>query len=203
MSKEVANVAKTKLTLKSTREEIIAKYENILEEGSCVIYAIGQKEKEDWYTIAVAMKLTDIPSHGSAENNNAFAVVNFLRKKHGIESTQGNNIYQAWFPIDKESLEAEGLKAGMVLEEMKIRIVESTTKPYEDAEPRKSRIDGELVERTHAGAPVYMKTYVLPEEMWQDHVILQYDPIRDVVKTPKKKTLSKALKSTFKVEDED
>ena len=200
MGNKTANVAKGKLTLKSTREEIVAKYNDQLENGECVIYAIGQKEKEDWFTVAVAMKLTDVPSHGSSANNNSFAVVNFLRKKHGIENQQGNNIYQAWFPVDRETLEAEGLKAGTSFEDVKIRVVESTTAPYAEAEPRKSTIDGKLVERTHNGEPVYMKTYVLPTDEWQDHVILTYDPIVDNVK---KKKPSAAIKSAFKTVEED
>ena len=190
-----------KLTKTSTREEIVNKYGNLLEEGKCVVYAITPSEtKDEWFTIAVAMKLSDVPSHGSAENNNSFAIVNFLRKKHGIEGKQGNNIYQAWFPIDQASLDAEDITEGMVFEDVKLRVVETTTKPYESAEPRKSTIDGKLVERTHNGEPVYMKTYVLPTDEWQDHVILTYDPIVDNVK---KKKPSAAIKSAFKTVEED
>lgn len=179
------------LSIKSSNTEILEVYGKALEAGNPIIYSI-EPATDKMYKFGIIQKLKDVPSRGSSVSSDTFAFSNSLAESLGINTA--SNIYRNITLVSKEVTEKAGLKPGMELKGFSLEILDKTEPWYEGQEARISKVNGEEIERTSGGFPVYTQTFLKKADEVK-HNVLKFDPIAEKPQT--KKASVEALKSEF------
>lgn len=179
------------LSIHSNNEQILAVYGKALEAGNPIIYSV-EKATEKTVQLGIIQKLKDVPSRGNTASNSTFSFSNALADDLGINTA--NNIYRNLTLVTNEVAEKAGLKVGLELKGFSLEIEDKSEPWYEGQTARFSKINGELVERTSGGFPVYTNT-TLKRANEITHKVMKFDPIEN--KPQAKKATVADLKSEF------